>query len=230
LVISIPKILYSLSGLPYKTEILIIDDGSTDNTSDIAEKLLSLQNIPYRIERLNKNQGKGAAIARGVNIANGEYIIFFDADLATSLDVLNEVIPLIEKNTPLIIGSRNLKNSEIKVPQSILRKRLGILYKIFVTRLLNLGVTDVTCGFKCFRKDVARNIFGLTTVNRWGFDAEVLYIANVLKIPINEVPVRWSNGKRTKVKIARDVIQSFFDVLKIFFNGITGAYKKIPRI
>jgi putative flippase GtrA len=209
-----------------KVEIVIVDDGSKDNTIKVVENFF-LRNrggrlINYSCIKLDKNYGKGKAVKTGVLNSLGKYIIYLDADNATPISEIDNL--LLEINSAdIVIGSR--KNSKIiEFKQPIHRRFLGKM-RYLTTIFLIKDIKDTQCGFKLFKDIVAYNIFNQMTINRFGFDIEMLVLARVSKYNVKEVPVRWSHIKNSNVRFFKDSLLSFGDVVNIHINLITGKYK-----
>lgn len=199
----------------FKSEVLFVNDGSTDKTLPKVRK--SKCNFIYKIISYKTNQGKGYAIRKGVLEAKGDYILFMDADMSTPIESLDDFLPHIYKKIPVIIGTRHTKRAEVLVRQNMMRENMGKAYTLLANLILGSGVSDFTCGFKCFSKSSAKNIFTNLKIKRWSFDAEVIFLAYRLQFRIKEVPVVWMNDSNSKVNLWRDIIGSFFDLIKIRF-------------
>lgn len=199
----------------YSWEIILVDDGSTDTTGNIIAQFSRKHPHIYSL-RTSTNFGKGHAVRLGVAAASGAYIMFTDIDLSVPLTFTPIAIQAL-KNYHLVIGSRRLKTSKITLAQNSLRQSLGHGFTKLSNLVLGLNHTDYTCGFKAFRREVARKLFNKLRANRWAFDAEILYLAHQHKYSVKEIPVTWKNDPRTKVSLTTDILQSAFDLLRIRF-------------
>lgn len=225
---TLPAISTKLLKLPISTELFIIDDGSRDHTKEKAEECLKEYSFNWQVYRLEKNSGKGAAIAKGVQFAEGDYILFFDADLSTSLQAIDDLLQILsEGNEEIVIGSRMLPASRVIQTQNIFRRLSGNLYRKIGIIFLGLKVSDVGCGFKCFRKEVAKKLFEKLTIFRWSFDAEILFMAKKNRIRIREIPVIWKNDADSRLSLWRDGIQVIKDLWKIRKNNYRGMYESL---
>ena len=200
-------------------EILIVNDGSTDYTLnyiiDLKEKYPNI----LRVIHYKNNHGKGYAVKKGISEAIGEYIIFMDVDLSTDLSAIDKCMKIINKeNTPIIIGSRRLKESELTKSQNGLRKFIGNCCSYYTNMKLNLHIKDTQCGFKCFEKTIAKKLIKKQTIERWAFDAELLFIAKLNNIEIKEIPIKWTNDEDSKVSPLKASFNFISDLRKIKKN------------
>ncbi|MBZ9577918.1 glycosyltransferase family 2 protein [Patescibacteria group bacterium] len=222
---SLEKIEKFLEKEKCKYEIIVVDDGSTDLCSQIVEAAkTSTKGI--RLYRNGKNLGKGAAIRRGIKEAQGDYIFYTDADLQIQIEELKKLINALQDGFDIAIASRRLFGAEVdgKEPRvrMIARFLLSFLVKIFICH----NISDSQCGFKCFTRSVAQKIFNRQSINGYGFDLEILYIANKLGYKIKDLPVRWAYNKTSKVKLLKDGIIILKDIIKINFQVYNGNKTK----
>ncbi|MGB2706250.1 MAG: dolichyl-phosphate beta-glucosyltransferase [Candidatus Omnitrophota bacterium] len=205
-------------------EIIVVDDGSTDRTckivSGLSEKIAAL-----RVIRNAENRGKGESVKRGMLSAVSEYILFSDADLSTPIDEIAGFMDCARNGESIIIGSRALKGSNVLKKQSFLRQNMGRAFNLLVQTFLFKGIKDTQCGFKCFKKDAAREIFKLQRTNGFCFDAEILYIAKKKGYKIKEVPVKWSNRKDSRVTLISGSLGMLLDIFRIRINDMAGRYE-----
>ena len=199
-------------------EIIIVDDGSKDETLDIVK---SFNNDRIRIFRNEVNLGKGFSVKRGVLLSTKQYILFSDADLSTPISEFKKFIPFL-KTDDIIIGSRAISGSNVKVRQPFYKVFLGRVGNKLIKLLAVKGINDTQCGFKLFNKKT-KTIFEKLTVFRWGFDFELLFLAQKNKFRIKEIPVIWINDPRSKVKTG-DYLTTFIDLIKIRINNFRGKY------
>ena len=216
-----------LSGKGYSYELIIVDDGSEDDTPEIVKRYRTLKsNGNIRILENVHNRGKGYAVRKGIKEATGGYILFMDADNSTRINELERMLPGFKDGFDIIIGSRRLKNipSDIVISQPSSRHILGEIY-LYISRLFfKINVRDYNCGFKLFKNNVAKKIFSKQMMDDWSFDLETLFLAEKYCFKIKEVPVNWKHYKGSKVRPVLDGIKSFISLFKIKANDVSGKY------
>ena len=213
---TLTKIVEYMSKKELSYEIIVADDGSTDKTKDIVEEFIRQhpqQQIKFVSEGIHR--GKGFAVNLGMKAALGNYIIFLDADLSTDISEIDKIIPYIQQNIDIIIGSRKIAGAKIVVHQPKIREFMGKCFTWLSNFILGTKFSDFTCGFKCFSKKAKEQIFALQKIYDWSFDAEILFLAKKLGYEIKEIPVEWRNDPSTKVKLFKDTIKSFLGLIKI---------------
>jgi dolichyl-phosphate beta-glucosyltransferase len=218
---SLIRIIAYLKSKSSKYEIIVVDDGSTDNTSKIVRGL----NKNIRILQNKRNKGKGYSVKKGVLAARYRIILFTDADLSTPIEELGQFVKYTNDGYDVVFGSRNLKSSKIKESQPFYRQLMGKTFPLLVNAITSLNFKDTQCGFKLFKAQAAKEIFSRQTIEGFAFDAEILFIANKLEYRIKEAPVVWSNSKESKVSPLKDSIKMSIDLLKIRLNELSGKYK-----
>src|SRR3989338_3107273 len=197
---------FSAKKIPH--EIIISDDGSSDNTVKIVTDLKT--SYPQiSVFSLNKNSGKGKAVREGMIRGKGDYTLFMDADSSTSIEEFEKFIPLIYQSKDILMGTRKSKGARIIVHQSFVREFFGKGFTWFSNIMTGSGVSDFTCGFKCFSRKAVNDIFKKALIDDWSFDAEILFLAKRMGYEIIEVPVKWKNDRATKVRLVHDIIHSF---------------------
>jgi dolichyl-phosphate beta-glucosyltransferase len=220
---SMDRILGFLQSQPYPYEVIIVDDGSRDGTTDLIRKRYR-HHDEISIYQQPRNLGKGAAIKQGMLLARGEYLFFSDADLSVPIETVSLFLRHLEKDADITIGTRQKAGSVIEVHQPSYREFLGKIYTKLSNWILNLPASDFTCGFKGFRRGAAKDLFSRQRLNNWSFDAEILYLARLRGYRLQEIPVRWSDDKATKVKLWRDALTSLLGLLQIRFYDLCGRY------
>ncbi len=221
----LPKTLKIISGFfdrrEYNYEIIVVDDGSTDSTSDKVKKLRikHLKVLSYKI-----NRGKGYAVNYGVSRAGGEHIIFADADNSTPFEQLEKLLQFGDRE--VVIGSRYLRGSNIKIKQPLSRRIGARIGNMLIRVILLPRIKDTQCGFKMFKKKAAREIFSRQTIWRWGFDIEILYIAKKLRYKIKEVPIEWLNDANSRVQSPLVFLSTFSELFRIKLNSLQKKYRR----
>lgn len=218
---NLSKIYKYLDTLGRNYEVLLINDGSIDKTGKRLESLK--KRFKFQLISYTPNRGKGFAIKSGMLAARGKYILFADIDLSTPIEEFNKFLPLL-KRSAVLIGSRKTKGSQLNKRQPYFREILGIGFTFLSQKILDLNITDFTCGFKCFSKEAAEKTFFRQKINRWGFDTEILFISKKMGLSVKEVPVIWKNDIKTRVKLPQDIITSLADLAKIRYNDFMGLY------
>ncbi|HXJ34678.1 MAG TPA: dolichyl-phosphate beta-glucosyltransferase [Candidatus Eisenbacteria bacterium] len=211
----------------WAADVLVVDDGSTDDTAGVVERLARDLAVPVAVVRSQPNQGKGYAVRTGVLRAEGRLVLVTDADLSTPMTELSKLAPAARDGVPVVIGSRHMEGSAVEVHQPRLREAMGEVFTT-LTSLLVVRVSDVTCGFKVFTREAARDIFSRVTLSDWSYDAEALFLARRLGYEIREVPVRWRDAPGTKVRRTRDAVASLVGLGRILVNAATGRYDRAP--
>jgi glycosyltransferase involved in cell wall biosynthesis len=206
------------------TEVIVVDDGSTDATAAVAEKFRgTIANL--RVLSNGVNRGKGFSVRHGSLEALGDVVLFTDADLSAPIEEAKKLLAALESHD-VAIGSRALDRRLIETHQSAFREFAGILFNKIVRIILRLPFVDTQCGFKAFRREPCHIIFEQQTIERFGFDPELLYLARHHGLSTVEVPVRWAHSPATKVSMFRDSVQMFVDVFVIRWYGLLGRYRK----
>jgi len=205
-------------------EIIVVSDGSKDNTNELVETykktIKNLKLITYK-----SNKGKGYAIKMGIEASRGEYILFTDADNSTPIEELDKLFRVLKQNhADLVIGSRYLPNSDVKIKQSPWRVFIGRMGNILISIFLIDEIKDTQCGFKLFTHQAAKEIFSMQKVKRFGFDMEILVIAKLLGYKIIESPVSWFNSSESRVRPIKDVFITLKDLFYIKLNLWSGRY------
>jgi dolichyl-phosphate beta-glucosyltransferase len=217
---SLSAILYYLNHKNYDFEVIVVNDGSKDDTLELAKKFLPEIKI---IENLG-NKGKGYTVKNGILNANKENVLFLDADLATPIEEIEKALKYID-DYPIVIGSRNLKDSVILTAQPFYRQLMGKTFALLARVIAGIKVKDSQCGFKMMKREAAQKIFPKITINGWCFDVELLFLAQLKNYKIKEIPVRWiDNAATTKIKPFKSSFEMLRDLLKVRSNYRKGLY------
>lgn len=206
-----------------KTEVIVVDDGSTDRTAQVPETFRG-RIADLRVISNGWNRGKGYSVRNGSLEARGEIVLFTDADLSAPIEEADKLLAKMNE-FDVAIGSRAMNRRLIEVHESRFREFAGIVFNRIVRLILRLPFVDTQCGFKAFRREKCRIIFAQQTIERFGFDPELLYLARHHGLKIVEVAVRWAHSPATKVSMVRDSVQMFLDVLIIRWNALRGRYR-----
>lgn len=204
-------------------EIIIVDDGSIDGTSGIAEHYRG-KDTKVQFVKLEKNYGKGYTVRVGMLIATGELRLFADADGATPIEELERLMRAHEQGADVVVATRALHDDSCVVQGHITRKIIGTIFNLIVKTFAARGIHDTQCGFKLFTAEVARQVFPLQSIRGFAFDVEILFICRKIGCRIVEVPVNWTDIKGSKVKIICDSFRMLSDVIQIKHNDLCGKY------
>lgn len=207
--------------LDYDSEVIVVDDGSTDNTVAVVHDAdPSVQIISYA-----PNRGKGHAVRAGMTAAKGDYRLFYDADASTPIEEVGKLWPRFDEGADIVIGSRSLPESDVQTHQPWYRENMG---RVFNGIIRVVGVTrfhDTQCGFKAFTAQACSVVFPRQTIERFSFDAELLYIAEKHQLRVEQLPIRWINCPHTSVNPLTDSARMFWDALTIRFKDLMGRYR-----
>lgn len=221
---SLKKILFYLERKGYSYELIVVDDGSKDETLKVISRIAE-RDGDIRVLRNKNNCGKGYAVKKGMLNAKGSYILFTDADLSTPISELDKFLQVVKNGYDIIIGSRKVSGAQIEVHQSWLREFIGKGFTWLTNIVVTKDISDVTCGFKCFKKAAARAVFSKQKLYDWSFDAEILFLAQKYGYQVKQMPVRWRNDSRTKFSVLRDILPSLLGLAKIRVAEWRGKYE-----
>jgi len=207
----------------WDAEVLVVDDGSTDDTSEIVQRWMD------RFDRLHLiknpgNRGKGYSVRNGLLQAAGDVVMFTDADLSSPMEEANRLLAAIAGGADVAIGSRWMDRTRQTIHQPLYRQFFGRCFNAVTRLVMGLPYKDTQCGFKAFRRSAAQIIFRLQRIERWGFDPEILFIARKLKYTVREVPVTWGHDERSRMSYLKDGLKMLEDMAVIRSNSVAGRY------
>jgi glycosyltransferase involved in cell wall biosynthesis len=207
----------------WDAEILVVNDGSSDDTAQIVREYGTVHPQVLLLENPG-NRGKGYSVRNGMLHARGGICLFTDADLSSPITEAQKLFDAIDRGADIAIGSRWLRAELQTERQPLYRQAFGRIFNLVLRVILGLRFADTQCGFKAFRRDAAQRIFPLQKIERWGFDPEILFLARRAGLQVEEVPVLWAHSEGTRLHPFRDGFRMFLEVLRIRWNAINGEY------
>lgn len=220
-----------LDAQSYDSEVLVVNDGSRDRTAEKVMEFSDRAGGRLRLIENPGNRGKGYSVRNGMLQANGEIILFYDADLATPTSEIVKVIePIEEDRYDIVFGSRALNYELIGVHQSFLRELRGRGGNLLLRALLGLDFKDTQCGFKAFRRQASQQVFAVQQIDGFGFDPEVLYIGQKQGWRLLETPVRWNHVEGSSVTLFATTVKVLLEVLTIRWNDLKGKYNLKAKV
>ena len=218
---TLPQFVRFAVGFGQSIELLVVDDGSSDGSAALASQL-----VPSDLGRVltEPHRGKGGAVRAGMLAAQGRRRVFMDVDLATPLEFVAPCLARLDAGADVVIGSRRVAAARIEQHQAPLREFLGRGFSLLSRTISGVHVSDFTCGFKGFTAMAAEAVFSRTRIDNWSFDTELLFVATRLGLRIEELPVRWRDDARTKVRLGRDVVTSLAGLMTIRVHHASGRY------
>jgi dolichyl-phosphate beta-glucosyltransferase len=207
----------------WDAEILVVNDGSSDDTAQIVREYGTVHPQVLLLENPG-NRGKGYSVRNGMLHARGGICLFTDADLSSPITEAQKLFDAIDRGADIAIGSRWLRAELQTERQPLYRQAFGRIFNLVLRVILGLRFADTQCGFKAFRRDAAQRIFPLQKIERWGFDPEILFLARRAGLRVEEVPVLWAHSEGTRLHPFRDGFRMFLEVLRIRWNAINGEY------
>jgi glycosyltransferase involved in cell wall biosynthesis len=209
----------------WPAEVIVVNDGSIDSTAQ-AVRDFSLQAPEVRLLENPGNRGKGYSVRAGILRAQGEIVMFTDADLSAPMEEAERLFAAIANGADIAIGSRWVESSRQTARQPLYRQFFGRCFNLVCRMVMNLPYADTQCGFKAFTRTAAQTVFQLQTIERWGFDPEILFIAIKRGFRIVEVPVSWAHDERSRISYLRDGIQMLKELAIVRWNALTGVYSR----
>ncbi len=217
---------------PFSSELIVVENGSSDNTSSVVEQYIAEEidaDDPFTMQLMHSDPGKGAAVKLGMLSAQGDYLIITDTDLAVPIEEVDKFLPPAQPSTDysIAIASREVPGA-VRHGEPAYRHIMGRVFNQLVRWLAVSGIHDTQCGFKSFSREAAQLVFPLQTIDGWGFDVEILYIAQRHGLQIEEIPVNWYYGSDSRVRPVQDTINMVRELLLIRANGRKGLYDSLP--
>lgn len=220
-------ILQFISKTRLAAEVIVVDDGSSDDTMRVAERIFqSAPEIKSKAIRYEQNRGKGFAVKTGLLAADADFALFTDADLSTPIEEISKLMePLQNGETDVAFGSRALDRSLIGTHQPWRREQGGKVMNLIIRTLSGLPFADTQCGFKAFNMQKFRPLLDVMKIDRFGFDVEFLFVAHHNGLRLQEIPVRWNDVEGSKVSVFRDTKRMISELSEIRRNARQGLYK-----
>ncbi len=221
---TLEKVVAYVSSMGWNAEIIVVNDGSRDDTAEIVRRWVR-QNPMVRLVENPGNRGKGYSVRHGMMEAAGDVLLFTDADLSSPIHEAEKLIAAIKQGNDIAIGSRWLRAELQTERQPLYRQLFGRIFNLLLRIVLGLKFKDTQCGLKAFTQHAAQAIFPRQRIERWGFDPEILFLANQLEMTTAEVPVEWAHDERSKIHPLQDGIKMFMELLRVRWYHVTGKYE-----
>lgn len=225
---TLDKILSYIAQEHWRAEIIVVNDGSRDNTPEIVLGCAK-QNPSVRLVENPGNRGKGYSVRHGMMEATGDMLLFSDADLSSPIYEAPKLFAAIGAGADVAIGSRWLQRELQTERQPFYRQLFGRVFNLLLRVILGLRFKDTQCGFKAFTRHASQEIFSRQQIERWGFDPELLFLAKKLGLRVAEVPVEWAHDERSKINPLKDGTRMFLEMLTIRWNDLTGKYSTASK-
>lgn len=222
---TLERVLWCVEKRGWDAEVLVIDDGSSDETAEIVQRWMQKYERLHLVKNPG-NRGKGYSVRNGLLQSAGDIVMFTDADLSSPMEEGERLFAAIEAGADVAIGSRWLDRQKQTIHQPLYRRFFGRCFNRVTRLFIGLPFKDTQCGFKAFKRDAAQTIFRLQTIERWGFDPEILFIARKLKYKIAEVPVTWGHDERSRMSYLKDGMKMLEEMGQIRVNSLLGRYDR----
>ena len=222
---TLEKVLSYIAQHECDAEIIVVNDGSRDNTADLVRSLAD-RNPSLRLVENPGNRGKGYSVRQGMLSARGRVILFTDADLSSPIEEVPKLLQALADGADIAIGSRWLRPELQTQRQPLHRQLFGRIFNLLLRITLGLQFRDTQCGFKAFRRRAVQTIFPLQKIERWGFDPEILFLARKFGFSVEEVPVAWGHSGATRIHPLVDGTRMFLEMLRVRWYDLTGKYDR----
>jgi glycosyltransferase involved in cell wall biosynthesis len=222
---TLESVMGCIRGHGWLAEVIVVDDGSTDATAATVRAFAATA-PEVRLLQNPGNRGKGYSVRSGMLEARGEVVLFTDADLSSPIEEAERLFDAIAKGADIAIGSRWLERSRQTVRQPLYRQFFGRCFNAVTRGIMGLSFADTQCGFKAFTRAAAQTVFQLQTIEGWGFDPEILFIALQRGYRVAEVPVSWAHDERTRMNYMKDGMKMLGEIASIRWNSLLGRYRK----
>jgi len=223
---SLEKVLSFVHSQRWNAEVIVVNDGSRDDSADIVRSFAAKDPILRLLENPG-NRGKGYSVRNGMLNAKGEILLFSDADLSSPIEEAPKLLKSLDEGWDIAIGSRWLRAETQTQRQPLHRQLFGRIFNLLLRLTLGLQFKDTQCGFKAFKRPAAQAIFPLQKIERWGFDPEILFLARKLGFKVHEVPVAWGHSGGTRISPLVDGSRMFIEMLRVRWYSLTGKYDGI---
>lgn len=221
--LSLQKLVDYFKTQDYRWQLIVIDDGSTDRTTEVPHRFLPEDQC--LVLKNEGNRGKGYSVRRGVLAAAGEYVLISDADLSTPIYEWERFLPYLQGSCDVVIGSRSLPDSNVVKRQAWYRQGMGRVFNKIIRMLVIDDFVDTQCGFKAFRRDAGTRLFEKMRIDHFCFDVEMLFLAKKAGLNVLELPVEWHNSEDSRVRILQDSSKMLRDAIRIRINDLMGRYR-----
>jgi dolichyl-phosphate beta-glucosyltransferase len=226
---TLDRILKFVCRQSWDVEVIVVDDGSRDNTANLVQEYARRSPL-VRLVQNEGNRGKGYSVRNGVLHAQGSIILFTDADLSSPIEEAPKLVAALEQGADVAIGSRWVRSDLQRQRQSLARQVMGRTFNLLLRALLSLDFKDTQCGFKAFRRTAAIALFSLQRTEGWGFDPEILFLANRLGFTVAEIPVVWAHDEGSRIRPVVDGMKMVWEMWKIRWAALSGLYEISTRV
>jgi len=223
---TLEKVLGYVHAQNWDAEIIVVNDGSRDNTADIVRSFAA-KDPALRLVENPGNRGKGYSVRNGMLNAHGQIVLFSDADLSSPIEEAPKLFQALEAGADIAIGSRWLRAETQTQRQPLHRQIFGRIFNLMLRVTLGLKFKDTQCGFKAFKRPAVQKIFPLQKTERWGFDPEILFLARKFKFKVEEVPVAWGHSGETRINPVVDGFRMFLEMMHVRWYDLTGKYSAL---